>query len=222
MDQPGRDPAVLAGSLEDLRRVNSWLGGARLTIWGLEQLAGRLPRGATLSVLDVATGGADIPESIARWGARRGLRTLVVASDFSREILAQVPPHRRAALRLVAADALHLPFADRGFDVSTCSLALHHFDPPDAVVMLAELHRVARLGVVLNDLVRTWHGYVGAWLVGHLLTRNPVTRHDGPLSVRRAYTREEMAALAGRAGLGPLRFAGFLGYRVAMVAGAAA
>ena len=82
-----------------------------------------------------------------------------------------------------------------------------------------QLRRVARMGVIVNDLVRSWHGYVGAWLVGHLLTRNPLTRHDGPLSVRRAYTRAEMEQLARDAGLGPVRFAGFLGYRVAMVAG---
>jgi ubiquinone/menaquinone biosynthesis C-methylase UbiE len=219
MEQPGLKPCLLAGSLSDLDRINRWFGGTRLTLWGMEQLAGRLSPGGALSVLDVASGGADIPEAVFRWARRRGLDAEIVASDYSLEILAQVPYRRRSVLRLLAADALRLPFADRSFDVSTCSLVMHHFDPEGAVALLGELHRVARYGIVVNDLVRSRHGYLGAWLAGHLLTRNPITRHDATLSVRRAYTRAEMKHLARRAELGPVRFAGFLGYRVAMVAG---
>ncbi len=219
MEQPGQEPEILAGTLGDLRRINRWFGGVSLTLWGLRQLAGDLPPGGHLSVLDVATGGADIPTQVRRWGLRRGLETLVVASDVSFEILSQVPADVKRKLHLVAADGRFLPFADRSFDVATCSLALHHFDPGDGVSFLRELRRVSRLGVIVNDLVRSWHSYLGAWLVGHLLTRNPLTRHDSTLSIRRAYTRGEMAALAREAGLGRVSFAGFLGYRVAMVGG---
>ncbi len=120
------------------------------------------------------------------------------------------------------ADARCLPFADASVDVVTCSLALHHQLPDDGVAMLAEMRRVARLGIVVNDIVRCWKGYWGAWLLSRVASRNPLTRHDGPLSVRRAYTRPEMVALARRAGLGPLAFRGFLGYRVAMTARVAA
>jgi hypothetical protein len=80
------------------------------------------------------------------------------------------------------------------------------------------MRRVARHAVIVNDLVRGWLGYVGAWTMTRVLTRNPLTRHDGPLSVRRAYTRAEMAELARRADLGPVTFRGFMGYRVTMTA----
>ena len=80
------------------------------------------------------------------------------------------------------------------------------------------MRRVARRGVIVNDLVRGWFGYLGAWLLTRVLSDNPLTRHDGPLSVRRAYTPVEMARLAERAGLGPVVFSGLLGYRVTMTA----
>jgi hypothetical protein len=118
-----------------------------------------------------------------------------------------------------AADARCLPFGDLSFDVVMCSLALHHQVPDDALAMLREMRRVARRGVVVNDIVRCWRGYWGAWLLSRTLSRNPLTRHDGPLSVRRAYTRPEMLALAAEAGLGAVTFdEGLLGYRVAMTA----
>ena len=65
--------------------------------------------------------------------------------------------------------------------------------------------RVARLGIVVNDLDRSRLAWLGAWLLGHLLTGNRYTRHDAPLSVRRAYRLDEAVALLRAAGLAPVR-----------------
>ena len=218
MDRPGQDPALVAGNLADLRRVNRWFGGSRLTIQAIERLTRDLGPGDRLAILDLATGGADIPVAIAAWAQRRGVRPWIVASDLSRDILRLARRDDPTVVAFAVADARCLPFPDRSFDVAVCSLALHHLRPDEAVSMLAEMGRVARRGVIVNDLVRHWLGLLGAWLMGRTLTSNPLTRHDAPLSVRRAYTRAEMADLAARAGLRPIRFDGFLGYRVAMTA----
>jgi hypothetical protein len=62
----------------------------------------------------------------------------------------------------------------------------------------------ARLGVIVNDLLRTRVSLALVWLATRLLARHPMSRHDGPLSVRRAYSPDELRALAARAGLGRL------------------
>ena len=247
MDAPGHDPAVLADNLGDLRRVNRWVGGVRLTLRALDRLTAELRPGASLTLVDLATGGADIPRAVLGWARRRGLRACVLATDISPEILALAaaarpgkdgapdpsvgwhgskgvsgPPGearaRGSRLDFAVADARCLPFPNGGVDIVMCSLALHHQAPEDAVAMLGEMRRVARRGVVVNDIVRCWRGYWGARLLSRTLSTNPLTRHDGPLSVRRAYTRPEMTALASRAGLRPIAFDNYLGYRVAMTA----
>jgi hypothetical protein len=79
--------------------------------------------------------------------------------------------------------------------------------------------RVARLGVVLNDLVRGRRVLLGAWLLTRTITRNRFTRHDAPMSVRRAYSIDEMTALLAAAGLRvERRFDGVAGHRVALAA----
>ena len=80
--------------------------------------------------------------------------------------------------------------------------------------------RVARLGVVVNDLDRTpARAGSGRWLIGHLLTRNRYTRHDAPLSVRRPYRADEAAELLRAAGLTPVRtLRGAFGQRYAIAA----
>ena len=65
------DADVLAGNLRDLARINRWLGGADLSRRAIRELADALPPRWDLSVLDVGTGGADIPLDLLRtWGAR--------------------------------------------------------------------------------------------------------------------------------------------------------
>src|SRR5258705_12488702 len=58
LDGPLDDPAALAGNLRDLRRINRWLGGVRLSADAIDALAAHREQ---LTVLDVGTGGADIP-----------------------------------------------------------------------------------------------------------------------------------------------------------------
>lgn len=216
LDLPGHEPHLLAENLADVRRVNRWLGGCRLTIQALDSLTDSFRSGRKLDVLDVGTGAADVPGAIVAWAERRGLGASVLATDCSPEILA-IAASGSPAVELALADARSLPFADRSFDVAACSLLLHHLSPKDAVAALREMGRVARVGVVVNDLVRGWVGYTGAWLLARVFSHNPLTRHDAPLSVLRAYTRSELAALAAEAGLERLTF-GFLGYRVAIAA----
>ena len=222
LDGPLDDPVALAGNLRDLRRINRWLGGVALTTAAIDALA--LDR-AELRLLDVGTGGADIPLALLRSADARGQRLSVVGIDSRPEILAAAvlanpATLTRDRLELHLGDGRALPYPDRSFDVAHASLVLHHLGPETALMLLREMARVARLGVVINDLERSRLGWIGAWLLGHLLTGNRYTRHDAPLSVRRAYRANEMIDLLLAAGLTPVRtFRTLLGQRYAIAAG---
>lgn len=212
---------TLAGNLRDLARVNRWLGGARLSRRSIERMRGSA--GPALTVLDVGTGGADIPLHLLETLAP-GSDLTVLAVDSRAEVLEaarQIHPaiDRTAGLRLEVADGMALPYPDRHFDVVHTSMVLHHLEPDEAVVMLRELRRIARRAVVVNDLQRARIHWLGAWLLSHLLTRNAYTRNDAPLSVRRAYTAREMSRLLVAAGLRPRSIErGFLDHRWAILA----
>ena len=122
-------------------------------------------------------------------------------------------------LELHVGDGLALPYPDRSFDVVHASMVLHHLTVDEAVRLIREMARVARLGVVVNDLERSRLGWIGAWLMAHLLTGNRYTRHDAPLSVRRSYRAVEMAALLRDAGTIPVKTVrGAMGQRYAIAA----
>jgi ubiquinone/menaquinone biosynthesis C-methylase UbiE len=220
MDEPAQDRAELARSLADIRAVNRWLGGTRVVLHHLEALFARHPRPA-YRLLDVATGSGDIPLQVARWARARGVQVEIVATDnhattleLAREHTAQEP-----AVRVEEADALALPWPDGEFDVALLSTALHHFDDDrDCLRVLREMHRVSRIGLIVNDLARSRAALLGAQLLAATAWRtHPVTRHDGPLSVRRAFTPAELRALAARAGLEKAEVRAHVPFRMALV-----
>ena len=171
--------------------------------------------------MDVGCGGGELTASVARWAAKRGRDVHAIGIDRSPEIAAQARARFGSLLDVREGDILDLPLEDGSVDVAMCSLLVHHLEPDEAAQGLRELARVSRVGVVVNDLVRSRVGLLGAHVLVRLLTRNPITRYDAVLSVRRAYTRAELGGLLAAAGLRPVRTRGAFGYRVAIAAVAA-
>jgi ubiquinone/menaquinone biosynthesis C-methylase UbiE len=217
---------ALEGNLRDLRRINRWLGGLALSRRAVDALveAAHVPLDRPVSLLDVGTGGADIPVGLIEEWRRAGRRLTVLGVDNRAEVLAAASRERPAVLTsggltFRIADGRRLPFDDRSFDIVHASLVLHHLDPGDAAALIREMARVARHGIVLNDLARGWLAWAGAWLLLHVVTRNAFTRHDGPLSVRRAYSLAEARTLVTEAGLRVIdEETGFVGHRWAFAA----
>jgi SAM-dependent methyltransferase len=193
-DQVVDDSAELEAGMRDIAFTNVWFGGTAPVVRCVRRVRAR-------TVLDVGSGLGDIPLALVRDAQRRGTQMHVTCLDRSEQMLslARHATGAHPALRFVCADGGALPFADGAFDVVTCNLALHHFDPPHALALLAELRRVAATTPLICDLRRSRLALAGVWLWSRT-TRSRLARHDGPLSVRRAYTPTEAMELARSAG----------------------
>ena len=195
------DADTLRGNLRDLARFNRWLGGQRLSWQAVEPL---LKLGATdgaVRLLDIGTGAADIPRYLRRRAGSLRPSLEITGTDVRPEIVtvAQEIQHRSATITVRQGQIENEP--DASFDVVHASMVLHHLDRDGAIALLREMARASRRAVVINDLDRGWRWWIGAWILTRLFTRNPYTRNDAPLSVRRAYTADEMADMARAAGL---------------------
>jgi len=197
MDDPAADEASLLSAHRFIRFVNRFLNGARVSAAAFRRLA----PGGTL--LDVGVGSGDIPSAI---GAR------AVGVDLHRGTLAVA--RRWSSILLVRADGRRLPFPDASFDVVHAAMFLHHLPDDDAIGVLREMDRVARVGVVVNDLVRNRRALAWAWLITRPVHAD--VRHDALLSVRRGFRRNEALALARRAGLGYLEYRAHFGHRFSL------
>jgi 2-polyprenyl-3-methyl-5-hydroxy-6-metoxy-1,4-benzoquinol methylase len=175
-------------SLADLVRINRDWGGHSTLRRLLAQL---VRRDEAFSLLDVGAASGDMADCVRADypGAR------VTSLDYRLSHL------RENSGPSVVGDAFALPFRDASFDFVFCSLFLHHFTNLQITELLAGFGRVARRGVLAIDLERNpiayWFLPGTRWLLGW----DPVTVHDGKISVEAAFRAHELEGLSQAAGL---------------------
>ena len=196
LDSGSLSRSDVEANLADLARLNRLPGGTDESLRAIERL---VATGNDARILDVGTGAGDMPIAFAKRGWR------VVAVDINPDVLVVADAALASVPRveLVEADVLALPLDDGAVDVAHCSLLIHHLAPDDAVAALREMRRVARRGVVVNDLRRGLLPLAATWVSVVALGRSHVTRVDGVTSARNAYTLGELDAILAEAGLTP-------------------
>jgi len=219
LDLDGHTDAEVLDDLRQIRRVNRYLGGARLVRNRLALLLKNDGPASPLRLLDVATGSADLPLSVVQWSRRRGLEVEIAALDRHPQVTRFAASELRgiSQIHLVRGDALDLPVLGAPFHYALCSLFLHQLDETQAVRFLRDLLERVTRAVLVNELRRERLHYVTAWLLARMMTRNPITRHDAPASVRNAYTPAELRDLADRAGASRVEIFRHWPFRVCMV-----
>lgn len=211
-------PDDVRQSLADLWRINRYLGGIRaLTAHLYPRL---LAAEGHVSCVDIGAGAGQISAVIGAWARRNQRDVQVIALDLAarnlevaRAFTAQTPN-----VALLQADAMQLPFAASSADYMVSSLFLHHFTPDQIIALLRAAYASARRGIIMSDLVRGWLPLASFRLITPVFARSYITRYDGAVSVRRAYTPAEFRDLARAAGLTTARVHSHMPWRMTLVA----
>ena len=200
MDQPDLAPELHHRALDGLRRINVVSRSAAILARPIEILANKLGR-TSLSLCDVATGGADVPISLWQHLQRKGIELQVTAVDVSPialEYAAQRAQAQGMELELKRVDVTQEPLPE-AYDIVTSTLFLHHLDAPVAATVLKQMKQATEQLLLVSDLRRTTMGLAAAHLACRLFSRSHVVHVDGPRSVRGAFTTEEMRAVCNDA-----------------------
>jgi trans-aconitate methyltransferase len=180
--------------LHSLGQVNRWLLGYRPTIAWLQHM----PRGLRkpLQIVDVGCGGGDLLRQVAAWARKRGIAVQLTGIDLS-------PHAARAAaestpedlgITWVTGDALvYRP--DKPLDIVVTSLMTHHLEDDEIVALLRWMEATAQAGWFISDLERSeWSSRMFRWLAG-MAGWHRFVKHDGPVSFRRAFRKEDWVGL---------------------------
>lgn len=202
MDDPAVDEATFRACLTDLAAVNGWTLARRPTLRWLAQATRRLSDGASFTLVDVGFGQGDMLRAIHRWAVGRGLRPRLIGVDLSPwsapAARAATPPDMAIDYR--TGDILAAGF-ERPVDFVVSSLVAHHLDDDQLVRFLCWMEATATRGWYVNDLHRHALAYHGFRLLSAAMRWHAFVRHDGPLSVARAFRRRDWERLIARAGL---------------------
>ena len=214
MDRPQPVSAELERDLDNLVALNRHFGSHRLL---RRFLAGWLRPDRAYRVLDLCTGAADLPRVMLDWARPRGIALHIDAIDSQPATLALA--EKKCAgypeIHFHQASALAYDSSLR-YDFVHCSLALHHFSDENAALLLRRCRELSTRFALVADLERHALTTAGVWAVTAALYRDAMTKHDGRLSARRAFSFAEMRALAEVAGWKELGHARFLFCRQAV------
>jgi SAM-dependent methyltransferase len=204
MDDLALSGEALRRNLEELERINHWLGGYQVVTDALARLPlTAAPWSQPLTLADLGCGGGDTLRVIARWARKRNLPLNLEGLDANAFMVAYAAakcrPFPNIQIRLE--NILSPGFQSRQFDVIVCSLFCHHFTDQQLIDLFRQLHRQARVALIINDLHRHPLAYYGIKTLTRLLPCSHLVRHDAPLSVLRAFKRPDLERLLQQAGL---------------------
>lgn len=199
MDNPDLSFEEMAGTLRGLGRVNRVLGGYGPSLDGLARLVGGQ---RSITVLDVGAGGGDTILAMTQWGRRKGIEVKIEGIDLSDAIVSYARQRTRkiSNVEIRRANLFEIEGQEK-FDIVHAALMLHHLSDEEVIHALVQMHRLARRGVVINDLHRHRLGYLASRMVLPAISRNRLVRHDGPVSILRAFQRQELVDFVRRARL---------------------
>lgn len=198
MDRSQEVSEELRTDLENLEKLNRYFGSHLLVGCFLRRW---LRPGKLIRLLDLCTGFGDIPRFIVDWCRQNGIPIEITAVDLQHATL-ELAKERSGPYPEITYVAGNVLDFEPTFpvDFAFCSLALHHFSAQDAVRLIRRTGLLTRGNILFSDLERTDLGTIGIYALTALVFREPMTRFDGRLSIRRAFSFREMRRLAQAAG----------------------
>lgn len=192
---------VLEQTLRELKTINLLLGGNKVTTSGLGKLIANSSR-KELTIADIGCGGGDMIEVMGKWARRAGIKAQFLGIDANPNIvnraIEKLSGHANVAFKVQ--NVFDPAFAKQPVDIVTCTLFTHHFTQDELVQLLVSFREKAKLGIVINDLHRHPLAYHSISLLTKLFSKSPMVKHDGPLSVLRAFHRKEWEELLQKSG----------------------
>jgi SAM-dependent methyltransferase len=214
MDDPTVDYETFRACLVDLAKVNRMTLAYRPTMAFLNRLheAGLWPQDRPAVILDVGSGYGDMLRRIKTWAKARRL-------DVRLQGLDRNPWAARAAERAPGSEGIQWLSEDlfdhsSGADIIISSLFTHHLDDDSLARFLRWQEANARIGWFVNDLLRHPFSYYGFALLSRVMMWHPFVRHDGPVSISRAFRPEDWTVLLAKAGAHQARIEPWFPFRL--------
>jgi len=195
LDSPGMDDATLTEAYRFMAVVNRFFGGQGVVEKFILRLSRRL-KTQQLQILDLGSGGCDIPIAVRRWGLKKNIDlhfTCLEISDFACDLgLKNIKRSRLTGIELIKADIFSFRPVNK-FDAVIGSMFFHHFTNDEIIQIARIVHGFGPKSLLINDLSRTNINYFACVLAALFL--DPVVKHDALTSIERGFTRPQLHSM---------------------------
>jgi 2-polyprenyl-3-methyl-5-hydroxy-6-metoxy-1,4-benzoquinol methylase len=192
---------VVNQTLRELEVINTWLGGNQVTLNGIAKLLSDSNSSTELTLVDVGCGGGDMLRLIDGWAKKNNKKVKLIGIDANPNIIAFAKNNLidLHSIELKAIDIFSPEFQSIKCDLVVGTLFFHHFSQPQLSSFINGLKNQVRLGIVINDIHRHPLAYYSIKLLTRLFSKSAMVKFDAPLSVLRAFTKNELKEVLANA-----------------------
>lgn len=188
----------LEKTLNDLDKVNKWLGGNKITLEGIKKVSESACYAGPLKILDVGCGNGTLLKEVADFGRKEGIAMDLKGIDANAYAI-EIARKNAEAYQNISFEALDVfseKFKARETDIVLCTLTLHHFEDEEIVLLLKNFVEMSSLGIVVNDLQRSKTAYYLFKAFCAVFIDNKIAKEDGLVSIRKSFRKKDLLKYA--------------------------
>ena len=193
MDDPNVPQAVLREVLEDISRVNKLLNGNRITVRAICQLIKETTQ-EKYTIVDMGCGDGQILREIADFYRKKDIQVHLIGIDLSEKGI-QIAKERSKEypeIQFLRQDILKIKAEALQCDILLCTLTMHHFSNTEIPIFLDQFVKLAKIGVVINDLQRSRLAFYLFKLFSIIFIKTDIGRSDGLTSIKSGFKKDEL------------------------------
>ena len=194
----------LKKNLDELEFINTTLGGYKVLTSALTTLYKENKLSKKTSLADIGSGGGDTLRQIAKWFEKKNIEADLVGIDANDFMIhyAQNKSHNFPQISYKKLNVFDIDSKNENrYHWATMSLFCHHFTDEELISIFKNIYKLTSEGFIINDLHRNPIAYYSIYFLTRLFNGSYLVKNDAPLSVLRAFKKQELIKLLEQAGI---------------------
>jgi 2-polyprenyl-3-methyl-5-hydroxy-6-metoxy-1,4-benzoquinol methylase len=200
----------LKKNLDELEFINTTLGGYKVLTSALDTLykENKISRNKenqntkTVTLADIGSGGGDTLRQIAKWFDKKNIETKLTGIDAN-DFMINYAQNKSKDFPQISYEKLNVFDIDskneNKYDWATMSLFCHHFTDEELILIFKNVQKLTSKGFIINDLHRNPIAYYSIYFLTRLFNGSYLVKNDAPLSVLRAFKKQDLIKLLDKA-----------------------
>ena len=193
MDKPNVPIDILRLVFRDINKSNRYLGGNAITLANICKLIKLFP-GKQYTIADMGCGDGEMLRQIAGHFRNKETEVVLIGLDLNenaltiaRELSVDFPE-----ITFLKQDILALKPQDFNCDILLCTLTMHHFSNAQIPIFLSKFTKLAKIGIVINDLQRSALSYYLFKGFSAIFIKTKIAKHDGLISIKSGFKKKDL------------------------------
>lgn len=192
MDRPDCDQNKLFNTYQQFSRINHLLSGWQKNYANYIRPVIKNNNGKA-SILDIGCGGGDIIRMMYHWTQKDGFDVQLTGIDPDRRSLDYLSGlNWPDSVDFKPVYSRQLVSENRHFDIVISNHLMHHLKETELKEICLDADRLAVRVVLFSDIERSDLGYLFFSAIAPLLFRNSYIVHDGRISIKRSFRKQEL------------------------------